>query len=157
MANKSLLSILILPAILLLVTACTGLQSSSTLPAKHPTAEEIGAQPKICTDCHDSKGGVVDFKRFVHTLDWGKSHKVAAYQAEAVCAICHEESYCNDCHASRVELKPSDKNATDPTRDMPHRGDYLTRHRIDGRIDPTSCFRCHGNPKASRTCAPCHG
>ena len=156
MANKSLLSMLILPAIVLLVTACSSLQSTTTLPAKHPSAEEIGAEPKICTDCHDPQGAVA-FKRFVHTADWGQNHRAAAYQAEAVCAICHEQSYCNDCHASRVEMKASDKNDTEPYRSMPHRGDYLTRHRIDGRIDPTSCFRCHGNPKASRTCAPCHG
>lgn len=155
MANKSV-SILILPAILLLVTACTNLPSSSTLPAKHPSAEEIGAEPKVCTDCHDPQGTVA-FKRFVHTADWGKSHRAEGYQAADVCAICHETSFCNDCHASRVELKPSDKNDTEPYRSMPHRGDYLTRHRIDGKIDPTSCFRCHGNPKASRTCAPCHG
>jgi hypothetical protein len=26
---------------------------------------------------------------------------------------------------------------------MPHTGDYLSRHRIDGRLDPVSCRRCH--------------
>jgi hypothetical protein len=39
---------------------------------------------------------------------------------------------------------------------MPHRGDYVTRHRIDGRIDPTACFRCHGSPKRAKLCASCH-
>jgi hypothetical protein len=28
---------------------------------------------------------------------------------------------------------------------------------MDGRINPISCFRCHGNPKSSRTCIRCHG
>jgi hypothetical protein len=28
---------------------------------------------------------------------------------------------------------------------MPHRGDYLGQHPIDGRVDPGSCVRCHGN------------
>jgi hypothetical protein len=32
----------------------------------------------------------------------------------------------------------------------------LTRHRIDGRINPTKCFRCHGAPKTARSCTPCH-
>jgi len=31
------------------------------------------------------------------------------------------------------------------SRVMPHRGDYTVTHRIDGRLDPGSCYRCHGN------------
>ena len=96
-------------------------------------------------------------ERYVHTADFGKSHRPEATQGEAVCAMCHQTSFCNDCHATRVELKPSLKNQTETYRSMPHRGDYLSRHRIDGRVDPTSCFRCHGNPKSARTCANCHG
>jgi hypothetical protein len=70
--------------------------------------------------------------------------------------MCHQTSFCNDCHATRVELKPSERHKTETYRRMPHRGNYLARHRIDGRVDPTSCFRCHGNPKTARTCSPCH-
>ena len=46
------------------------------------------------------------------------------------------ESFCSDCHAHREELKPSDKYKEYVTRDLPHRGDYLTQHQIDGRINP---------------------
>jgi hypothetical protein len=28
---------------------------------------------------------------------------------------------------------------------------------IDGSLNPASCFRCHGSPKTTRGCAPCHG
>jgi hypothetical protein len=39
--------------------------------------------------------------------------------------------------------------------EMPHRGDYITQHQIDGRINPAPCFRCHGRRNNER-CAECH-
>lgn len=101
-----------------------------------------------CNDCH---------ARYVHSADYGINHRVQAYQGEMICATCHDTSFCNDCHATRAGLKPSLKNQAETYRPMPHRGDYLSRHRIDGRMDPTPCFRCHGNPKAAETCVRCHG
>jgi len=157
MANKSILSISTLMAVLLLVAACAGLQSSYAPPAQHPSAADLDEAPKVCTNCHDARGEHVAYGRYVHTADWGKNHRPEATQGEAVCAMCHQTSFCNDCHATRVELKPSLKNQSDTYRSTPHRGDYLSRHRIDGQVDPTSCFRCHGNPKAAQTCARCHG
>ncbi len=156
MANKSLLTTLTLLAVLLLVAACAGLQSRYTLPARHPNAEELTVSPKVCTDCHE-RGQELAYERYVHTADFGKNHRPEATQGEAVCAMCHQTSFCNDCHATRVELKPSLKNQSETYRSSPHRGDYLSRHRIDGRVDPTSCFRCHGNPKSAQSCARCHG
>ena len=156
MANKRIPSILTLLAILLLVAACAGLQSSRTLPARHPDAAELTVSPKVCTDCHE-RGEELAYERYVHTADWGMNHRAQAYQGDAVCAMCHQTSFCNDCHATRIELKPSIKNQTETYRAMPHRGDYLSRHRIDGRLDPTSCLRCHGNPKSAKTCVSCHG
>ncbi len=156
MANKSLLTNLTLLAVLLLVAACAGLQSRYTLPARHPSAAELTVSPKVCTDCHE-RGQELAYERYVHTADFGSNHRPEATQGEAVCAMCHQTSFCNDCHATRIELKPSLKNQSETYRSSPHRGDYLSRHRIDGRVDPTSCFRCHGNPKAAQTCARCHG
>jgi hypothetical protein len=124
-------------------------------PAEHP--EELEAIRPVCTDCHDVSDEKINYARFVHTINWGVDHRLAAYQGEQICAMCHQQSYCNDCHGVRVELKPSTKSPDDVMRKMPHRGDFLTRHRIEGRMNPTSCFRCHGNPKTAQTCAPCHG
>ena len=156
MVKKNFLSILILLAVVSLVAACASLQSSYAPPAKHPSAADLGEEPKVCTDCHQ-RGERVAYERFVHNADFGMNHRPEATQGEQVCAMCHQTSFCNDCHATRVELKPSLKNQTETYRSAPHRGDYLSRHRIDGRVDPTSCFRCHGNPKSARTCANCHG
>ena len=156
MANKPFMLILALLATLLIAAACAGLKSKTSFPAHHPGAEELGVKPKNCVECHEG-GTEIPYRNFVHTADFGKDHRMAAYQGEAVCAMCHQTSFCNDCHATQVELKPSEKNDTETYRTMPHRGDYLSRHRIDGRIDPTSCIRCHGNPKAAAACVRCHG
>lgn len=147
--------LLVLPALLLLAACAAG--GGFILPSTHPPEAELGNTPPICVDCHDARGGVLDFERYNHTPFFGENHRQEAYQNAQVCAMCHQRSFCNDCHATRVELKPSLKNPTDVLGRKPHRGDFLTRHRIEGRIDPSSCFRCHGNPKTAQTCAPCHG
>jgi hypothetical protein len=140
----------------LLLFACTSAEKRYTLPDQHP--EEIASKGRPnCLDCHERDDGVIVYADFVHTPDFTKLHRFQAYQNPKVCAMCHQQSFCNECHVTRVELKPSILRQTDTYRRLPHRGDYLSRHRIDGRLDPTSCFRCHGNPKSSKNCNPCHG
>jgi hypothetical protein len=146
-----------LPLAIAVLTACAGLQGGYELPPQHPVEADLGARPPICSDCHqvDAKG--LAYSRYNHSASFAGNHRQEATQSERVCALCHQTSFCNDCHATRVELKPSIKNQGETYRKTPHRGDYLTRHRFDGRVDPTSCFRCHGNPKAAKTCVACHG
>ena len=62
---------------------------------------------------------------------------------------------CNDCHTNQVEMKPSIKYGNRPDRDMPHRGNYMTLHKIEGKLDPASCYRCHGRANNER-CMTCH-
>lgn len=143
--------------LLLLVVILAACTTAYQLPAQHPEEAELGKNRPICTDCHDARNETFDYDRFSHDITWSDNHRFAAYQQEQVCNMCHQQSDCNDCHGVRVELKPSTKAPDETYRRMPHRGDFLSRHRIDGRMDPTSCFRCHGNPKSAKTCAPCHG
>jgi len=146
--------------VLLGLTACAGLNSGLVLPERHPTEADMGQAPKICTDCHEEGDNVLVFRNFDHNAFWLQTHRQRSYQQGAVCSMCHQASFCSECHAtraSRVELKPSLKDPDKTYRQMQHRGDYLSRHRIDGRVDPTSCVRCHGNPKTAKTCVPCHG
>ncbi|RNC71449.1 MAG: cytochrome C [Desulfuromonadales bacterium] len=143
-------------ALLLLLVACAG-KGTYRLPAKHPPIFDLGERREFCIKCHGYKKEPIDFERYNHTPLFTESHRLVAYQDQRVCALCHEQSFCNDCHVTRTELKPSDKYPTENYRRMQHRGDYLSRHRIDGRLDPISCYRCHGNPKSSQTCQPCHG
>lgn len=143
--------------LLLGLAACAALDSGLELPLRHQSAADLGESTQNCISCHEARGEKLAFGNFVHTATWGQSHRQQASQNEAVCSMCHQTSFCNDCHNAGAELKPSLKNPTETYRQMPHRGDYLSRHRIDGRVDPTSCFRCHGNPKSAQICSSCHG
>jgi hypothetical protein len=149
---------MLLSLICLIMLAVAGARTASggafQLPLVHP---EEGEDLRHCLDCHDSEESDFPFERFSHGLLFGEDHGGSARGNRAVCAMCHQERYCSDCHGMRQGLKPSLKNSTASRRRMPHRGDYLTRHRIDGRIDPTACFRCHGSPRKAKLCAPCHG
>lgn len=139
--------------ILSILYACS---SSNYLPAQHPSEAELGRNRPICVDCHEARSDKLAFADFNHTPLFATNHKLVASRSVQVCTMCHQQSFCNDCHATGIELKPSLKNQSDTYRGMQHRGDYQSRHSIDGRLDPTPCYRCHGNPKAAQTCIPCH-
>ena len=154
--RKWLVLVLIVGSCLLF--ACSVTHRDSRLQSSHPSTTDLGGyKPSVCTDCHDSQDETFVWEQFNHSVYFARQHKLQANQHEQVCTKCHQRNFCSNCHATRVELKPSLKNQSETFRTMPHRGDYLTRHRIDGRIDPTSCFRCHGNPKTVVTCNKCHG
>ena len=131
-----------------------GWTQGKNLPLQHPQEE---GDLRRCSECHDTETHEFPYRRFEHTPLFGDKHRLAAVGSQRVCAICHQTSFCADCHKVGAGLKPSMKNHGDTRRLMPHRGDYLTRHRIDGRLNPGKCFRCHGRPKAAVTCKACHG
>lgn len=134
----------VLLASFLILSACA---AGTSTARRHP--EEVTGVPR-CSDCHDDAYTVFD-----HKAGYNLKHKYHAAESRLVCAACHKQSFCADCHADKEELKPSDKFKNAPERDMPHRGNYLARHKIDGRINPSPCFRCHGR-RNDRRCRQCH-
>lgn len=133
-----------LPVLALMLAACAQTNSQAT---RHPM--EVPSPP-ICSECHTDDRAVMS-----HTADFSTRHKFYAAQNSRTCGLCHQESFCSDCHAHKEELKPSDKYKDSPGLSMPHRGDYLNQHKIDGRINPASCFPCHGRQNNER-CSVCH-
>jgi hypothetical protein len=125
--------------------ACSGPRSAARV---HP--EELHESP-TCSACHEKK----EYPALDHLAGWSRTHAAPARQYARTCEVCHQTSFCADCHGRREEIKPSDKNADRPGVAMPHRGDYITRHEIDGRLDPASCFACHGRKNDWR-CSQCH-
>ncbi|PKN12783.1 MAG: cytochrome C [Deltaproteobacteria bacterium HGW-Deltaproteobacteria-4] len=154
MPVRFLIALVTTVATLGVLYACS---SSNYLPAQHPADVGLSHIRPICVDCHESRSDKLAYADFNHTPTFATTHRSVASRSAQVCAMCHQQSFCNECHATGIELKPSLKNQSETFRGMPHRGDYQSRHVIDGRLDPTSCYRCHGNPKASETCRPCHG
>ena len=136
--------LLLFSALAAVLFACAHTQS---MAAKHPM--EVTGFP-ICSDCHTDGRAAMN-----HTNDFSMRHKFYAAQSKQTCTVCHAEAFCSDCHAHKEELKPSDKYKDSPERSLPHRGDYLNQHKIDGRINPASCFPCHGRQNNER-CKTCH-
>ena len=138
--------LLVLLILMGLLYACAS--NKATITNIHPV--EIKGLVN-CAGCHTDKWGALNHK----ADDFYRKHKFYAGQEKAACAACHQESFCSDCHAYREEIKPSDKYKGSPERYLPHRGDYLSRHRIEGRIDPASCVKCHGRQNNDK-CRICH-
>lgn len=142
----------------LFIVACSSLRTGYMVPATHPPLFEMGERRVYCVRCHGYEKDRIDFEKFNHTPYFTDNHRVTGSQDQRVCAMCHATSFCNTCHITpSADLKPSARYPTETYRRFQHRGDYLSRHMVEGRIDPSSCFRCHGNPRSARTCAPCHG
>lgn len=154
---KKVCCLLSVVSLVLILSACALEKSGYIPPQQHPVDAEMPTdRPPVCTDCHEPRDENFDWAQLNHTIYFGENHRQQAYRNEAICSMCHTRNFCSDCHATTVELKASEHNPTETYRRMPHRGDYLSRHRIDGRVDPSSCFRCHGNPKTAANCARCH-
>ena len=143
-STRSIVLILISALLITILIACATQQS---LARKHPM--EVEGMP-LCSTCHTDGRAALD-----HSQGFITRHRFYASQQKQTCSLCHVESFCADCHAHKEELKPSDKFKDAPTRSMPHRGDYLNQHKIDGKIDPASCFPCHGRQNNER-CKACH-
>lgn len=147
--------ILAMTGLILLLAACAQMKTIPGLPAWHP--EELAAGPVNCAECHEDqqKGTMKPFAAFNHTRQFVKNHRFYASADNRTCATCHKSSFCNDCHTNKVEMKPSTKYGYRPDREMPHRGDFQTLHKIEGKLDPASCQRCHGRANNAR-CIVCH-
>jgi hypothetical protein len=142
-------------AVLALFAGCSLVSTTASVPARHP--EEVAALRVDCLECHQgiSGGALKPYGSFSHSRAFVARHGLYALQSQNLCASCHESAFCQACHPRKDELKPSIRYGDRPDRMLPHRGDYIVLHRIDGRLDPGSCFTCHGN-KDNGKCRACH-
>ena len=150
------LSALALAGLILTLAACARMKAIPGLPASHPEALAIGQQVN-CAECHEDqqKGTLKAYASFSHTPAFVKNHRLYAASDDRLCSICHKSSFCNDCHTNQVEMKPSTKYGYRPDREFQHRGNFITLHKIEGKLDPASCYRCHGRANNER-CRTCH-
>ncbi len=142
---KRIISILMFS---LIVSTPYVLAKTNSIAKKHPV--EVTGLPD-CRECHTDR-----WKAFNHKADsFYEKHRFYAQAERSACSSCHKDSFCSDCHAHKEEIKPSDKYANSPERNLPHRGDFLSRHMIDGQINPSSCAKCHGRQN-NEGCKTCH-
>jgi len=152
--STKILSLLALAG-MLAITACAQMKALPNLPASHP--EQLSHGPVSCTECHEDQqsGSMKPYAAFNHTQNFVKNHRFYAATDDVLCASCHKVSFCADCHSNKTDMKPSVKNGNRPDRMMPHRGDFLTLHKIEGKLDPASCYSCHGRAN-NQQCVACH-
>lgn len=145
-----------LAGLIAVLAACSQMKTIPGLPASHPEALAIGQQVS-CQECHEDqqKGTMKAFAAFSHTPSFVVNHRFYAGSDDRLCATCHKPSFCSDCHTNRAEIKPSTLHGNRPDRELPHRGNFMTLHKIEGRLDPASCYRCHGRNNNER-CNSCH-
>lgn len=144
--QKRATKIMLLPALLALfgLYACA---HKASMALQHPM--EVTGAP-LCSECHTDGRSSMD-----HTADFINHHRFSAEQQSRTCNLCHKESFCSSCHGHNGEMKPSDRFKDSPELTLPHRGDYLNQHKIDGRINPAACMKCHGRSNNVR-CGVCH-
>lgn len=143
--KKQLFLLLLTPLTLSVLYACA---NTNSMARKHPM--EVTGMPN-CGECHSDQLKSMDHQ----APDFYKKHGRFAGANQNTCGACHTRSFCSDCHTRKDELKPSLKHSGSPERIFPHRADYLTQHKIDGRINPASCAKCHGRQNNAR-CSACH-
>ena len=138
------------------LTACALVSPDASFARTHP--QELTTGRPTCSECHGTervKSTTKTFASFDHTPTFVKNHKFQANQDAGTCASCHAQSFCSDCHGGKTAMTASTKLGNRPDRESPHRTGYLTMHRIDGKIDPTGCYKCHGRANNEK-CTACH-
>jgi hypothetical protein len=155
MMNRPVSALLICAICAVLLSGCSTAPQTAAVPTKHP--EELSGYRPDCGECHQdvSTGALKPYEAFRHSQVFLREHGFYARQGQNLCASCHGPSFCQGCHARKEELMPKTRAGDRPDRMLPHRGDYIVLHQIDGRLDPGSCFRCHGNKNNAR-CRACH-
>ncbi len=76
-----------------------------------------------------------------HDAAWRTEHATFAESDVQSCYLCHEQSYCDACHAS------------DNPKEAYHKTNYVYTHYLDKFIDDRECASCHDNQDF---CVACH-
>jgi hypothetical protein len=89
----------------------------------------------------------------VHDGDFVREHGVRAASACDLCATCHAEPFCAQCHGLTVAALPWRLTFDEPKLSGLHRAGFRLRHSEEARANPGLCTTCHGD---GRFCTDCH-
>jgi hypothetical protein len=107
-----------------------------------------------CGPCHDASDvhRLVPESFLAHDASWLRHHGAEAGQHEALCATCHAQKECDDCHDLSQSLPRELRRPDDFGRERVHPPDFLSRHPLEAASQPARCATCH----APATCDGCH-
>jgi hypothetical protein len=108
---------------------------------------------RTCDTCHRDLAdeGTAPASHLSHDGDWLHEHGARAASANELCASCHQQSFCAECHGVNVPALPSKLSFDDPFRASVHRAGFESRHAIEARDAAGACETCH-TPSACETC-----
>jgi len=107
-----------------------------------------------CDTCHTDLVASVDrpMDFVAHRGDFLERHSGVARGEDAVCGHCHSQSSCAECHSRMAPGRPALLQSDAVDRAFVHRGDFLTNHGIQARLQPDRCLTCHQQAR----CNGCH-
>lgn len=108
-----------------------------------------------CLNCHNGFDNIPlkPLSNFSHTGNFTENHGNIARNQRMLCAQCHGEDYCVECHRQEnIGLPPDLKFPDETSRNWVHEGDFLSRHFIEARFNSGQCIKCH----SQSYCRDCH-
>jgi hypothetical protein len=117
-------------------------------------AHEASQDGRQCDACHKdlAEEGTLPASHLTHDGDWLHEHGARAATAADVCASCHQQPFCAECHGVNTPALPARLHFDDPMRASVHRAGFRGRHALEARVEPGSCNSCH----APSSCLECH-
>jgi hypothetical protein len=107
-----------------------------------------------CDGCHHDliSENVKPDSHIVHDGNWVREHGVRAAGTRDLCATCHNETFCTNCHGKSVPALPWKLNPEAPNFSRLHAAGFFTRHPEESHSNPGLCSTCH----ADNFCRDCH-
>ncbi len=161
-------------------TTCESCHKGLSEVAYSFEAKESNPSMNICYSCHSGISVAANECQTCHIstvnllpqdhkgVSFSKTHKFKSMEANANCQMCHDNSFCEACHAGATMLGASNSKRDFPTPFSPHnfvnntKQQNLTRahdmnyrftHGIDLKGKTTECQTCH---QTETFCAECH-
>ena len=109
---------------------------------------------RSCTPCHRNLESeqVRPASHVVHGEDFLQRHGAVAGSSRDLCASCHSETSCAECHGVTVGALPSTWSFDRPARADMHAAGFFARHSLEARSDPALCTTCHRDGDDCRDC-----
>jgi len=128
---------------------------------------EVKIASNACESCHFTTHDLLPQNH--RNVDYTRSHKFLAWELDANCMMCHDNTTCQDCHVSTTGITeanvPNDfyspympSNSIDGAKQqaiLKVHGDFGYRysHGIDAKGKTSECQSCH---QVETFCASCH-
>ena len=120
----------------------------------------------VCEQCHISTAGLIPGNH--KQVNFKRDHKFLSLEANANCAMCHDNNFCESCHVGTIMIDETNTADNFYTPYSPHRLidntnqqqislvhdlNYRYNHGIDARGKTEECATCH---QTETFCAECH-